>query len=241
MLRWQFIAAAAIPPIVALLCYVLVNYIINKEWFHAYLRCAVNTFSPIKCNQNDPTKCHQINGYTFGWCLDPEINGPLPGSASGPIDFQCRRWIWNPRQCPPPRCTTLEKNPEKRRYGWCHTQQRAMLGSSCGPNKPNTCKDWVWDPKKCAYKCPRPPIKTIKKPTVKVSASIKSAQSDCKLKCGLMKDGKKIPCPPPGCSDPTCSITCGKLRSGNVPCPPPPCGGKQCYCKGKWVGQPQKK
>lgn len=226
---------------IALLCYTSVTYLINKEWMNAYTRCVLTTMSPLKCNRNDPKSCKQINGHTFGWCLDPEINGPLPGNSHGPIDFKCNRWIWKPRNCPPTRCSHLNPKSRNRKYGWCQTTQTAMVGSECGPKKPNTCPNWVWNPKNCSKKCPvKPQVKPKVKPTETQKPTLTQTDSrdKCKLKCGMMKDGKKVPCPPPGCSDPTCSITCGKLKSGNVPCPPPPCsGGKQCFCKGKWTTQ----
>lgn len=138
----------------------------------------------LNCFKGDPKECKKIDKYgIYGFCYESNYYGTGMGQREGPYGYNCVDWVFDPKDCYPETCELANKT---KRYGWCVDQNRAYLGSVCGPDDKYgiRCRNWIWNnPDNCPKKCPvfpkEPPRKSIKTP---IKKPIKKTIEKCKTK-----------------------------------------------------------
>lgn len=210
--------------IIFITCTLISGFVNNFESFYGTTYCLVTTGSPSKCIESMPDFCTDIRGGKYGWCADPDYNGPLIGNRNGPLEIgaKCDNWIWNPKLCPPANCNSIDK-VQPQIWGWCADPDKnyAMLGTVCGPNKSEgNCNNWIWNPNQCPLSCPS-----------KITIAPSTQDEHCGNVCGNI-NGIEIPCPPVCLqTGADCGDVCGNVDGKWIDCPPKPCTAPdQCKC-----------
>lgn len=233
------------PLVIATIIVNVIYYIVgNWEWLFAVNSCmTLNKLVRGKLGTCLATPAADIScqemqhGYSFGWCNDPDNNGPMPGTKDGPYGATCQNWSWKKSECPPVQCSGkypygIAGQQPFQKWGWCADPgvNRAMKGKMCGPDpSEGTCNNWIWDPSQCPKTCQKP------KPKQKALKPKSIDDKECGTVCGNV-GGKRIACPPKCITKKKtdkCSNLCGLVNGVWINCPPPPCtasSADKCIC-----------